>query len=92
MNSNESLQIWDGAPQCPICDGPLQYYTDDGEDYNATYPDEETMGAFGRIECCQCSWDYGAEDISEVGVLDKLFTHVRRERINGYRFRTEMEN
>jgi len=38
MNSNESLQIWDGAPQCPICDGPLQYYTDDGEDYNATTP------------------------------------------------------
>jgi len=85
------LQVWEGAPQCPICDGPLQYYTNDGEDYNITYPDEDDIGAFGRIECCQCWWEYDTEDVSEVGVLDKLFVRVRRDRINGYRFRTKEE-
>ena len=91
LNEGTKLAIWDGAPQCPICDGPLQYFTNDGEDYNIAYPDEDECYAFGKIECCQCAWEYDTEDISEVGVLDKLFARVRRDRINGYRFKSKEE-
>jgi len=41
------LQIWDiGEPQCPICDGPLAYYTNDGEDE----PSQHNWGATEKLD------------------------------------------
>ena len=83
--NDELHQIWDGAPQCPICDGPLKYYTDAGEDMDPASP-------CGEIMCCQCAWEYFALGLDESMVLDKLFARVRETRLKPhYRFRSEEE-
>ena len=89
MNSNSPHAVWDGAPQCPDCDGPLAYYTADGED--EVDWDGETPDPCGEILCCQCSWGYFTTDNTEGGVLDKLFARVRRDRVSVYKFRSEKE-
>jgi len=88
------LQIWDiGEPQCPICDGPLAYYTNDGEDEPSqhNWGATEKLDPCGNIECCQCAWEYFTTDDSESGVLDKLFARVRQDRLSVYKFRNEEE-
>lgn len=88
--SDTRLQIWGiGEPQCPICDGPLAYYTTDGEDDVGW--DDEVPDPCGAIECCQCAWEYFTTDNTESGVLDKLFARVRRDRKSVYKFKSEKE-
>ena len=72
-------EIWEGAPQCPECDGPLAYYTDDGHSTPDGWHDPD-----GSIECCTCAWEEYVTGTSESDVLDRLFIHVRRCRVPRY--------
>lgn len=75
--NDDLYQIWEDSPQCPLCDGPLEYWTDD----NPEDPGMMRPGALadGAIRCCRCSFEEYADGQTESEVLIGLFDRVANE-------------
>ena len=72
--SDEQYQLWSGSPQCPICDAPLGYWMDPGED--ATSPPSSPDGA---VRCLRCSWGEYCCEATLTEVASKLDDHIKVE-------------